>query len=388
MDLVAMGTIADIAPLVGENRYLVKQGLKLINTAPRLGVRQMITQAGLSPGSLDAGSISWILAPRLNAAGRLAHAMTSYRLLMTDSPKEAQGLAIWLEQKNAERQRLTEKALARAREQVSAQETSPLLIASGKDYPVGIAGLVASKLSEEFYRPAIVIRTGEQVSSGSCRSIAEFNVILCNSRFTESIVKKLDKNIDTRVIYPGVDYDLFSKDQVSNGEKYFFNQSWLTSQKNHMFLLQLAKKIDSKFLICGLFDFRMKKRKPMLDKMMNEKSDNVEFILNPAEGTTVKYLKNSYVYLSSSLNEGFGLSILEAMACGKPVIAMNSGGHNEVVGDSGILCASDISSWIEECKDLISNTSRYDELAERGKARAKEYNWERTTDNILSILES
>jgi len=218
--------------------------------------------------------------------------------------------------------------------------------------------------------------------------LREFNVILCNSRFTESIVKKLDKNIDTRVIYPGVDYDLFSKDQVSNGEKYFFNQSWLTSQKNHMFLLQLAKKIDSKFLICGLFDFRMKKRKPMLDKMMNEKSDNVEFILNPAEGTTVKYLKNSYVYLSSSLNEGFGLSILEAMACGKPVIAMNSGGHNEVVGDSGILCASDISSWIEECKDLISNTSRYDELAERGKARAKEYNWERTTDNILSILES
>ena len=189
MDLVALGTIADMAPLLGENRYLVKQGLKLINTAPRLGVKQMITQSGLNPGSLDASSISWVLAPRLNAAGRLAHAMTSYKLLMTDSPHEAQGLSTWLEQKNTERQKLTEKALAKARKQVLAQEISTLLIASDKDYPAGIMGLVASRLSEEFYRPAVVIRTGEQTSSGSCRSIPEFNVILalnqCSSLLTE-----------------------------------------------------------------------------------------------------------------------------------------------------------------------------------------------------------
>ncbi|GAI01618.1 unnamed protein product, partial [marine sediment metagenome] len=86
MDLVALGTVADMAPLLGENRYLVKQGLKLINTTPRLGIREMITRAGLNIGSLDTESISWVLAPRLNAAGRLAHAMTSYKLLMTDSP--------------------------------------------------------------------------------------------------------------------------------------------------------------------------------------------------------------------------------------------------------------------------------------------------------------
>jgi len=178
IDLVAVGTIADIAPLWGENRYLVKQGLKLINTTPRLGIREIIFQAGLSIGRLDAESISWIIAPRLNAAGRMAHAITSYKLLMTNSPQEAQGLAIWLEQKNAERQRLTTRALTRAREQVLSQGITPLLIASDRDYPVGIAGLVASKLAEEFYRPAIVIRTGELVSSGSCRSIPEFNIIL------------------------------------------------------------------------------------------------------------------------------------------------------------------------------------------------------------------
>jgi len=182
MDLVALGTIADMAPLLGENRYLVKQGLNLINAAPRLGIREMIVQAGLEIGSIDSDCISWILAPRLNAAGRLAHAMTSYKLLMTDSPQEARGLTVWLEQKNAERQRLTTRALAKAREQILAQRISPLLVASGKDYPVGIAGLVANKLSEEFYRPAIVIRTGERMSSGSCRSIPEFNIILALSQ--------------------------------------------------------------------------------------------------------------------------------------------------------------------------------------------------------------
>ncbi len=178
IDLVALGTVADMAPLLGENRYLVKQGLKLINTTPRLGIKEMIIQTGLNIGSLDTESISWVLAPRLNAAGRLAHAMTSYRLLMTDSPQEARQLAMWLEEKNTERQRLTTKVLIKAREQILAQGVLPLLVASDKDYPVGIIGLVASRLSEEFYRPAIVIRTSEQVSSGSCRSIPEFNVIL------------------------------------------------------------------------------------------------------------------------------------------------------------------------------------------------------------------
>jgi single-stranded-DNA-specific exonuclease len=177
VDLVALGTVADMMPLLGENRYLVKQGLKLINASPRLGVREMTIQAGLDVGSLDTETISWILAPRLNAAGRLAHAMTSYKLLTTDSPQEAHQLTIWLEQKNAERQKLTSNALAKAREQVLAQGDMPLLVASDEDYPGGIMGLVASRLSAEFCRPAMVIKTGKQISSGSCRSIPEFNII-------------------------------------------------------------------------------------------------------------------------------------------------------------------------------------------------------------------
>ncbi len=178
IDLVALGTVADMVPLLEENRYLAKQGLKLINASPRLGLKDLITRSRLNIGSLNTECISWVIAPCLNAAGRLAHAMTSYRLLMTESPQEAHELAVWLEQKNAERQKLTTKALTKAREQVLAQGISPLLMVGDREYPAGICGLVANRLSEEFYRPAIVIRTGDQMSSGSCRSIPEFNIIL------------------------------------------------------------------------------------------------------------------------------------------------------------------------------------------------------------------
>jgi single-stranded-DNA-specific exonuclease len=177
VDLAAIGTIADMAPLQGENRYLVKEGLFQLNRNPRLGLRALIEQAGLGGGSLDAECISWVIAPRLNAAGRLEHAMFSYKLLTTDSPAEARRLARWLEQKNAERQKLTASTLMQAREQVLSRGVAPILMASDRDYFLGIAGLVASRLAEEFYRPAVVIRTGEKMSSGSCRSIPEFNII-------------------------------------------------------------------------------------------------------------------------------------------------------------------------------------------------------------------
>jgi single-stranded-DNA-specific exonuclease len=183
LELVAVGTVADSVPLVGENRYLVKRGLEVMNTSPGVGLEQVIIQGGLTVGSVDAERISWVIAPRLNAAGRLAHAIASYNLLMSGSPQEAYELTLWLEQKNALRQKLTTDVLSRAREQVLAQGVLPLLMVSGDDYPIGVAGLVASRLVEEFYRPAIVIRTGEQTSGGSCRSIPEFNIILALSQF-------------------------------------------------------------------------------------------------------------------------------------------------------------------------------------------------------------
>lgn len=177
IDLAALGTIADIAPLTGENRYLVTEGLKQINTSPRPGLTGLAEQTGLDCAKLNTDNVAWQLAPRLNAAGRLADAMNSYQLLMTDSPDEARELAAWLDEKNTERQRLTVRVLTQARNEIISHGISPLLISGSNDYPAGITGLAASRLTGEFYRPVILITTGETISSGSCRSIPEFNII-------------------------------------------------------------------------------------------------------------------------------------------------------------------------------------------------------------------
>ncbi|UCC17738.1 MAG: single-stranded-DNA-specific exonuclease RecJ [Dehalococcoidales bacterium] len=177
IDLVALGTVADMVPLLGENRYLVKQGLRMLNNSPRPGIQEIVKKTGLNVANINSTSISWTIAPRLNAAGRIEDAMNSYRLLMTDSIEEARQLADWLEQKNLERQKLTTKALEKAREQVIPQADQPLLIASDASYPAGIMGLVAGRLAEEYYRPVIVIRTGDRYCGGSSRSIPEFNMI-------------------------------------------------------------------------------------------------------------------------------------------------------------------------------------------------------------------
>jgi single-stranded-DNA-specific exonuclease len=177
MDLVAIGTVADMVPLISENRYLVKRGIRTLNASPRLGLKEIITRAGLSAGNLDAESITWCLSPWLNASGRLEHAIASYKLLTTTSPQEARELAALLGQQNIERQRLTAKAMLEARQQIVTQGLAPLIMLCNKEFPLGIAGPVAGKLSEEYYRPVIIVNIDDKTASGSSRSIPEFNII-------------------------------------------------------------------------------------------------------------------------------------------------------------------------------------------------------------------
>jgi single-stranded-DNA-specific exonuclease len=178
LDLVALGTVTDMIPLTGDNRYWVKHGLELLNNTERLGLQEMMRCANLKQGNLDSESISWILGPRLNAAGRLDDAATSYRLLLTQDRQEAASLASELEEKNAKRQRLTSELLERARENIIAAGADfPLLMAGDESYPTGVMGLVAGRLSEEFYRPVILFKFGPETCRGSGRSIPEFNLM-------------------------------------------------------------------------------------------------------------------------------------------------------------------------------------------------------------------
>ena len=177
LDLVALATVTDLVPMVGENRYLVKEGLRELNNSSRVGIQEMVQLTGLRPGELDTKDISWTLGPRLNAAGRMNNACTSYQLLTTQSPEEAHLLALELEEKNVERQKLSSEALSRAKEKLAAKLHLPLLIEGDESYHIGVIGLVAGKLVDEFYKPAIIISLGPELCQGSCRSITEFDLV-------------------------------------------------------------------------------------------------------------------------------------------------------------------------------------------------------------------
>jgi single-stranded-DNA-specific exonuclease len=176
LDLVALGTVADLAPLIGENRALVCRGLERLRQAQRPGVAAMLAEAAVKPDGVSAGTIGYVLGPRLNAAGRLDHAMASYELLTTSSPEEAATLAQKLGAQNRERQQLMLQMVEQARQEVLARGDEPVYVLASPVYTVGIAGLVASRITEEFYRPTIVIALEGEESKGSARSISAFHI--------------------------------------------------------------------------------------------------------------------------------------------------------------------------------------------------------------------
>jgi single-stranded-DNA-specific exonuclease len=177
LDLVALGTVADVAALVGENRILVACGLDVLRQTGRPGLRALMDAADVRPERVNTGTIGFTLGPRLNAAGRLRHAISAYRLLLTESEEEARTLARELDTLNRERQEVTEATLERARERVLAlPDTRKVIVLADAGFPAGVVGLVAGKLVEEFYRPALLIELGEQESRGSARSIGAFHI--------------------------------------------------------------------------------------------------------------------------------------------------------------------------------------------------------------------
>jgi single-stranded-DNA-specific exonuclease len=174
LDLVAIGTVADLAPLVGENRKLVAEGLAVLNEVRRPGIAALMNVSGLQSGQMTAESIGFALGPRINAAGRLAHAYDAARLLISTNSVSAQEQARLLDELNRKRQTLTRQMCARAEQMVDPE--APIIIAGDPEFKSGVVGLVASRLSEKAYRPVIIMEHGEEESRGSCRSIPEFHI--------------------------------------------------------------------------------------------------------------------------------------------------------------------------------------------------------------------
>ena len=191
LDLVAIGTVADCHSLLGENRTLVKYGLKVLAKTKWVGLKALLESCGidLKQRPLDSYVLGFIIAPRLNAAGRLEHANIALDLLLTEDFEAAREQATALEKINKRRQDLTLRVVSEAKEQALLASERKILVLWAKDWPKGIVGLVAGKLAEEFNKPVIVLEKGESESTGSARTAGKFNIIDALKNASEYLLK-------------------------------------------------------------------------------------------------------------------------------------------------------------------------------------------------------
>ena len=188
VDLVAVGTVADVMPLTGENRYLVRMGLKKLETDPRPGIAAMMKESSIDPHKLTASTIGYGLAPRLNAAGRLGQAETAARLLMSKDRDEAARLAAELCELNSKRQSIEMEIWEDANARLAGQTPdAPIVLASDK-WHQGVIGIAASRLAEHYSLPSIMICLNGDVGKGSCRSYGGFNLFEALSACSEHLM--------------------------------------------------------------------------------------------------------------------------------------------------------------------------------------------------------
>ena len=176
LDLAALGTVADVMSLTGENRIIVKQGLESLKLDPRPGVAALLAAAGTQLSDIDSSTIGFTIAPRLNALGRLENATTGVQLLLMDEPEEAKPLADHVNALNQERQQLVTKITTAAQEQATQLSEDPVLVVAGENWHEGVLGIVASKLVEQTGKPTIVLNVNGDEMKGSGRSVAAFDL--------------------------------------------------------------------------------------------------------------------------------------------------------------------------------------------------------------------
>ncbi|MDP8293168.1 MAG: single-stranded-DNA-specific exonuclease RecJ [Candidatus Orphnella occulta] len=180
LDLVSLGTVADVVPLIGENRILVKNGLSELTHTKKEGLRALIEESYLKGKEITSYHVGYILAPRINAAGRLGKPEVSLELLLTDNPKQASELAKMLTKENRSRQKMEDVVLRQAMARIETEvdfTRQRVIVLEGENWHKGIIGIVASRIVDRFYRPTVMISMDGDEGRGSCRSIRNFNLV-------------------------------------------------------------------------------------------------------------------------------------------------------------------------------------------------------------------
>lgn len=192
LDFVALATTADIVPLIDENRVFVKYGLDLITTNPRPGIKALLDSAGLKPEAMTTGQVVFVLAPRINAVGRLGDAKRAVELLIAEDYASAVEFARVLEQENLNRRKIDEDVFIHAQQLVEEYldvESDGAIILHQEQWHPGVVGIVASRMVEKYYRPAIMMTTVDGVAKGSARSVAGFNIYQALKRCEDKLLQ-------------------------------------------------------------------------------------------------------------------------------------------------------------------------------------------------------
>ena len=213
LDLVAISTVADMVPLVDENRVLVYYGLRVLKKTKNIGLQKLLLTAQRDPAKMDETSIGFIIAPRINAAGRMDHASKAFELLTTEDVVEAVELSADLEKNNIQRQQDIEIMVDKALLTLGKIITAPAAVMVAEGWPTGLIGLVASKLVEKYNRPSLVITMQDDKAVGSGRSPADFNLI--------ANLHKLKQFFDRYGGHPGAAGFSMAKDKVNDFVKAF-----------------------------------------------------------------------------------------------------------------------------------------------------------------------
>jgi single-stranded-DNA-specific exonuclease len=194
LDLVAIATVTDMVPLIGENRVLETYGLRVLNKTKRPGLLALFTSAGLVPGALDTESVGFAIGPRINAAGRMDHASLALRLLLSESAEEATALALELEGRNRERQQATRKMMEEAEAKIEGQDGKVMMLWD-ESWSPALVGLVAGRLMERFSRPCVAIGQHGGTWIGSGRSIAAYDITQAMRASGEGILTRVGGHV-------------------------------------------------------------------------------------------------------------------------------------------------------------------------------------------------
>lgn len=306
LQFVAIATVCDLLPLVGLGRAFVFEGLQVLNKTTNLGLLALINECGISLKDLGSFEIGYMIGPRLNAMGRLEHAIDSLRLLCTKDPLKAKKLAKLLCETNAARQKMTMEALEQAK--LLLDEAQKIHVLASKDWSAGIIGLVAGKVTDEYCRPAIAISVGKEISKGSARSIDGINIV-------ELIRKHADILIDVGGHPGAAGFSIYSKN-IEIFKKRLEELTIVLPEEEPV--LEIEAEINSKQLTKGLVSelkkfepFGMGNRKPILATRGMRVSD----LRTVGEGKHLKF-KVSFSVILSGAQRSEGSNAIDAIAFG------------------------------------------------------------------------